>query len=287
MPPYGADYCGYGCMRDEILVPHASILAAESINSHELYKNLLSFDALGARQPVTDGIQTTDFGFRASLNWSTHEVTTTYLVLDQGMAFLSLVNKIDNKNIRKLFCQDEITRQAIKLIPDYSKSCTALESSITVTVPNGGQNWYAGTTKKIKWKYTGNPGSRVKIDLLKGKKKIGTINSNVSIGKNGNGSYKWSINSTQQPGNYKIRITSKSNPIYKDKSNKNFTILPQKSNGTIKIASFNLHIFGVTKAEKPEVMDVLSKTIRNFDIVAVPGDPGRFADSSTSSQKCR
>jgi endonuclease/exonuclease/phosphatase family metal-dependent hydrolase len=69
--------------------------------------------------------------------------------------------------------------------------------------------------------------------------------------------------------NYKIRITSKSNPIYKDKSNKNFTILPAKSNGTIKIASFNLQIFGVTKAGKPEVMDVLSKTIRNFDIVAV------------------
>jgi hypothetical protein len=128
MPPYGADYCGYGCMRDEILVPHASILAAESINSEELYENLLSLEALGARQPVTDGIQTTDFGFRASLNWSTHDVTTTYLVLDQSMTFLSLVNKIDNKNIRKLFCQDEITHQAIKLIPDYTNSCTNILS---------------------------------------------------------------------------------------------------------------------------------------------------------------
>ncbi len=109
----------------------------------------------------------------------------------------------------------------------------ALESSITVTVPNGGENWQAGTTQKIKWKYTGNPGSRVNIELLNGTK-ISTIN-----------------------------------PIYKDKSNKNFTILPAKNNGTIKIASFNLQIFGVTKAGKPEVMDVLSKTIRNFDIVAV------------------
>lgn len=146
---------------------------------------------------------------------------------------------------------------------------SALESSITVTVPNGGENWYAGTTKKIRWKYTGNPGSRVKIELLNGTK-ISTINSNVSIGSKGNGSYKWSINSRQKPGrNYKIRITSKSNPIYKDKSNKNFTISPKKSNGTIKIASFNLQVFGITKAGKPEVMDVLSKSIRNFDIVAV------------------
>lgn len=124
MPPYGADYCGYGCMRDEILVPHASILAAETVNPRKLYKNLNSLEALGARQPVTDGIQTTDFGFRASLNWRTHEVTTTYLVLDQGMTFLSLVNKIDKKNIRKLFCQDEITQKSIKSIPDYSNSCT-------------------------------------------------------------------------------------------------------------------------------------------------------------------
>jgi len=115
---------------------------------------------------------------------------------------------------------------------------SALESSITVTVPNGDENWQAGTTKKIKWKYTGNPGSRVNIELLNDTK-ITAINSNVSIGRKGNGSYKWLINSTQEPGtNYKIRITSKSNPIYKDKSNKNFTILPAKRNGTIKIASF-------------------------------------------------
>jgi endonuclease/exonuclease/phosphatase family metal-dependent hydrolase len=146
---------------------------------------------------------------------------------------------------------------------------SALKSSIAVTVPNGDENWQAGTTKKIKWKYTGNPGSRVNIELLNGTK-ISTINSNVPIGRKGNGSYKWLDNSTQQPGtNYEISITSKSNPIYKDKSNKNFTILPAKSNGTIKIASFNLQIFGVTKAGKSEVMDVLSKTIRNFDIVAV------------------
>ncbi len=40
-------------------------------------------------------------------------------------------------------------------------------------------------------------------------------------------------------------------------------------NNTVKLAALNLQIFGITKAEKPEVMDVLSKTIRNFDIVAV------------------
>jgi endonuclease/exonuclease/phosphatase family metal-dependent hydrolase len=40
-------------------------------------------------------------------------------------------------------------------------------------------------------------------------------------------------------------------------------------NDTIKVAAFNLQIFGTTKANKPEVMDVLSKIVRNYDIIAV------------------
>ena len=41
------------------------------------------------------------------------------------------------------------------------------------------------------------------------------------------------------------------------------------SNGTIKLAAFNLQIFGTAKAGKPEVMSVLSKIIRNYDVIAV------------------
>ena len=44
---------------------------------------------------------------------------------------------------------------------------------------------------------------------------------------------------------------------------------PTDSNGTIKLAAFNLQIFGTTKASKPEVMGVLSKIIRNYDVIAV------------------
>lgn len=40
-------------------------------------------------------------------------------------------------------------------------------------------------------------------------------------------------------------------------------------NGTIKVGAFNLQIFGTTKASKPEVMEVLSKIIRNYDVIAV------------------
>jgi len=38
---------------------------------------------------------------------------------------------------------------------------------------------------------------------------------------------------------------------------------------TIKIASFNIQVFGTSKLKKPEVMSVLSKVIRKFDVVAI------------------
>jgi deoxyribonuclease-1-like protein len=44
------------------------------------------------------------------------------------------------------------------------------------------------------------------------------------------------------------------------------TITP---NSTIKVGAFNLQAFGTTKASKPEVMSVLSKIIRNYDVIAV------------------
>ena len=45
--------------------------------------------------------------------------------------------------------------------------------------------------------------------------------------------------------------------------------IPSSDNDTIKVAAFNLQIFGTTKASKPEVMEVLSKIIRNYDVIAV------------------
>ena len=98
-------------------------------------------------------------------------------------------------------------------------------SSITVSVPNGGESWKAGTTQTIRWTYTANPGSNVKIELLKGGSLNRTIKSSTSIGSGGNGSYNWAILSSQTAGtDYKIRITSTSNTTINDTSNSNFTI---------------------------------------------------------------
>jgi endonuclease/exonuclease/phosphatase family metal-dependent hydrolase len=44
---------------------------------------------------------------------------------------------------------------------------------------------------------------------------------------------------------------------------------PARTKGTIRIASFNVQAFGSTKAEKPEVLDILVRIIRRFDLVAL------------------
>lgn len=46
-------------------------------------------------------------------------------------------------------------------------------------------------------------------------------------------------------------------------------LLSTTDNDTIKVAAFNLQIYGTSKAGNPEVMAVLSKIVRNYDVIAV------------------
>jgi deoxyribonuclease-1-like protein len=45
--------------------------------------------------------------------------------------------------------------------------------------------------------------------------------------------------------------------------------IPARDSGTIKIATFNIQVFGRSKLAKPEVMRILAETIRKFDVVAI------------------
>ena len=95
------------------------------------------------------------------------------------------------------------------------------EQGITVVSPNGGENWAKGSIHTIKWTKTGSTGSYVKIELLKG----GVLNKVISSSTLNDGSYPWTISAIQIYGtDYKVRITSTSNSIYKDVSNNNFKI---------------------------------------------------------------
>ena len=97
--------------------------------------------------------------------------------------------------------------------------------TISVTSPNGGETLTAGSAQTIQWTYGGNPGSNVKIELLKGGIVNRTLTSFNSVGSGGSGSYNWSIPSNQVSGSdYQIKVTSTTNSAYTDTSDSNFTI---------------------------------------------------------------
>jgi endonuclease/exonuclease/phosphatase family metal-dependent hydrolase len=54
-----------------------------------------------------------------------------------------------------------------------------------------------------------------------------------------------------------------------NQSNETAPLLTPTSNSTLRIASFNIQIFGESKRSKPEVMAILAKTAREFDILLV------------------
>lgn len=92
---------------------------------------------------------------------------------------------------------------------------------ITVSSPNGGENWNRGTTRKINWTPSGSPGTYVRIELLKPGKKNQLIISSTP----NDGSHPWLIPAAQAQGSdYKVRITSTANAAYNDTSDDNFTI---------------------------------------------------------------
>ena len=96
---------------------------------------------------------------------------------------------------------------------------------IKVTSPKGGDVWSRGTTQAINWKYDGDTGTSVKIELLAGANVVATIAESAPIGNNGSGSYAWAIPATQTIGtDYQIRVTSSSNADHVDASNGRFTI---------------------------------------------------------------
>lgn len=109
---------------------------------------------------------------------------------------------------------------------DSAKSVTATFAlPLTVTAPNGGENWKRNNTYAIRWVYAGSPGSSVKIELLKDGKVNRTITKSAPVGSIGSGSYNWKMPSSQTLGSdFRIRVTSTSNGSYTDTSDGNFTI---------------------------------------------------------------
>ena len=116
---------------------------------------------------------------------------------------------------------------------------TITPGTITVRIPNGGQNWKRGTDVTITWDYAGNAGPEVMIVRLdKTGATVGTITAKWSIGNNGHGSFLWKINPTGTTGESKIKIQSLSQPSIFDTSDNYFTLLPASSPGGLSAGPF-------------------------------------------------
>jgi len=111
---------------------------------------------------------------------------------------------------------------------DTSNAPFTIGSAITVTSPNGGEDWPGGSTQTIRWTYHGLPGSHVKIDLLKGPTILTNITASTPIGSEGTGSFSWQVPSDIPPdSDYRIRVSSTSYPNCNDTSETYFSIYTQ------------------------------------------------------------
>jgi PKD repeat protein len=130
----------------------------------------------------------------------------------------------------------EIKTAYIKVTDPLSVTGAVLVSSITVTSPNGGESFVRGTTNRITWSSAGSPGSAVKIELLKGSTVVQTLQSSTE----NDGSYSsWTVSSSLATGSdYRIRVTSTTDPAITDTSNTYFTITGS-SDSTITVTSPN------------------------------------------------
>ncbi len=94
------------------------------------------------------------------------------------------------------------------------------DDNISVTSPNGKEDWCIGNDYTIQWK-TGTSVDHVKIELYKDGSRERTIAERVS----GSGSYVWTIPNLTESSSYKIRISDYSDSSVYDESDAYFSIV--------------------------------------------------------------
>lgn len=103
----------------------------------------------------------------------------------------------------------------------------AISVTVTVTSPNGGESWQAGTTHNITWttQEQGATVANVKIELSTNG---GTGYSTIIASTPNNGSYAWTVPNTPS-ANCLVRISDAANADISDVSDSAFTIIPPPS----------------------------------------------------------
>src|SRR5690606_18822697 len=113
---------------------------------------------------------------------------------------------------------------------DTSDAPFTIIPPITVVSPNGGEDWEQGTGQTIRWDYVGNPGPAVKIEALRGDTVLAVISPDTPVGLGGLGSLNLRVPINAPLGTeYRIRVSSTSNPLYSDTSDAPFKVIANAS----------------------------------------------------------
>lgn len=132
---------------------------------------------------------------------------------------------------------------------------------LTVEIPNGGESYEAGSTVGISW--DDNLDENVSIKLYRNGSFISTIVSSTTS----DGYYNWSISeSIEENNNYKIKITSVSDPAIYDYSDGNFSITEPLGDVNVYFGDIN------SGAGTIEIMLTNSENVSGyqFDITDIP-----------------
>jgi hypothetical protein len=121
----------------------------------------------------------------------------------------------------------------------FAIAAVSQSQTITVTSPNGGENWVLGSPHNITWRPQGVTG-KVNIILFSGNQRVGLIQSDVPVSA---GSFSWVVGNyqggTAAPGaNYKVQIRKPQTEIM-DSSDRPFTISGAPAPASINVTSPN------------------------------------------------
>ncbi|MBN2589192.1 MAG: hypothetical protein JXA96_04985 [Sedimentisphaerales bacterium] len=106
-------------------------------------------------------------------------------------------------------------------MPELTLTIISNPQPITVTSPNGGESFQAGTPQTITWNSTGEAGENVKIELYKNNSYL----SDIAVSTANDGEYTWLVPSVLPADTtYKVKIIDTSNSSTYDFSNNYFSI---------------------------------------------------------------
>ena len=170
-------------------------------------------------------------GTTHNIKWTSSDVSYVKIEYsyNNGSSWTTVANQVNASsgtyswlipNTPSSQCKVRVSNLSIPAINDISNTFKiTTEKEITVTSPNGGENWQIGSNHNITWTSSGVSNVKIEYTVNNGSSWATVVNSvNAS-----NGSYSWTI--PNNPSSLcKVRISDVSNTSVNDQSNNTFSI---------------------------------------------------------------